>query len=92
MPLTLQIALVVLAGTLFTAFGALAGSLYATRTSAKQSELNKLWEQVNELTRENIKYHKENLKLREYIFDLRLILAKHGIEVPVFEEWSGLGR
>jgi chromosome segregation ATPase len=88
MPVTLQIALAGLIGTVLTTGGALAGSWYATRTTAKQSELNELRERVDDLTRENIQYHKENLKLREYIFDLRLKLAEHGIDVAPFDQWS----
>lgn len=88
MPIALQVSLAGLVGTVLTAVGALAGSWYATRTSAKQSELNELRERVDELTRENIQYHKENLSLREYIFDLRLKLAEHGIQVKAFEQWS----
>jgi len=88
MPMSLQIAWIVLTGTLFTALGALVGSLYATRTSAKQSELVELRERVDRLFRDNVRYHKENLKLREYIFNLRLVLAKHDIEAPEFEVWS----
>jgi len=85
---TLQITLIGLAGALFTALGALIGSWYATRTTAKQSELDKLRHRVDELTMENVALHKENIKMREYIFNLRVKLAEHGINVAPFDEWS----
>lgn len=84
----LQNALLGLAGVIFTGIGALAGSWYATRTTAKQSELDKLRERVDELTLENIKLHKQNIKMREYIFLLRLKLAEHDINMPAYEQWS----
>lgn len=76
------IAFIVAVGPFFAAFGALVGSWYATRTSAKQSELVQLRDRVDELSRENIDLHKTNIVLRQYIFDLRVILAKHGIKAP----------
>lgn len=71
---------------IFASLGALAGSWYATRTSAKTSELNTLRERVDALSRENIRLHEENIHFKEYVAILRTTLREHGIDVPRLED------
>lgn len=69
-----------------TVLGAMFGSWYSTRTAAKHSELVALRDRVDELFKENILLHKENVRLREYIGELRITLREHGIPVEPMEK------
>lgn len=81
----LFIGLIAALAPVFVGLGALVGSWYATKTSAKQSELQALRVRVDQLFEANNKLHAENLRLREYVFDLKRILEKQGIELPTYK-------
>ncbi len=72
--------------TVCTALGALVGSWYASRTSAKLTELQQLRERVDKLSRENARMYRNNTRLWEYITKLRLMLLENGLSVPPLPE------
>lgn len=57
-------------------------SIVESRSKARRDELDDLRERVEELTRENAKLHKENIRLREFVASLTVKLVRSGIEVP----------
>jgi hypothetical protein len=58
------------------------GTLYQLRTKARVDELIALRDRVDELTTENGRLHKENIRLREFISVLVIKLNRAGIEMP----------
>lgn len=70
---------------LIVAFTGLLAALWSIadgRKKARKDELEQLRERVDELTSENDKLHKENIRLRQFISSLLTRLARAGIEVP----------